>query len=143
MKMFNANSDAHGGTWLQIGGSLEWLIDSTLELPRCDKVRLSNHRDDNSRQVPKNRNKRSHNTGIQMVQVFINSRSELVKGSHKRPYVTLSHLPVGGILRSSKSKARRHSAGQHVNGALAGEKGSKLPLHLRFIFAQSLTLRTI
>ena len=75
----------------------------------------------------KNGNKRSHNTDDRMQQVFINSMSELVKGSHKRPYVTLSHLPVGGILKIPKSKARRHSAGQHVNGGLAGEQGSKLP----------------
>ena len=83
----------------------------------------------------KNGNKASHNTEYLIVQVFINSMSEMVKGSHKRPYVTLSYLPVGGILRSPKSKARRHSAGQHVNGALAGEKGSKLPAPLQKSFS--------
>ena len=83
----------------------------------------------------KNGNKRSHNTDDRMQQVFINSMSEMVKGSHKRPYVTLSCMPVGGILRSPKSKARRHSAGQHVNGALAGEKGSKLSGHLQKSFS--------
>ena len=91
----------------------------------------------------KNLNKRSHNTGDLLLQVFMNSRPEVAKGSHKRPYMTVLACVTGGVLRMSKFKARRHSAGQHVNGALAGEKGSKLPLHLRFIFTQSLTLRTI
>ena len=74
----------------------------------------------------KNRNKRSHNTGSWLMQVFMNSKSELVKGSHKRPYVTLLKSITVGVLKESKSKARRHSAGQHVNGASAGKKGSKL-----------------
>ena len=86
-------------------------------------------------QLPKNRNKRSHNTEYLMVQVFMNSMSEMVKGSHKRPYVTVLDSVTGGILRSPKSKARRHSAGQHVNGALAGQKGSKLPGHLQKSFS--------
>ena len=83
----------------------------------------------------KNGNKASHNTEYLIVQVFINSMSEMVKGSHKRPYVTVLHLPVGGYSGKSKSKARRHSAGQHVNGALAGEKGSKLSGHLQKSFS--------
>ncbi|RLC36675.1 hypothetical protein DRH29_04045 [candidate division Kazan bacterium] len=37
-----------------------------------------------------NENKGSHMSGDRQVQVFMNSRSELVKGSHKSPYVTLS-----------------------------------------------------
>ena len=41
-------------------------------------------------QFQENQNKRSHNTGIEMPQVFMNSRSELVKGSHRSPYVTRS-----------------------------------------------------
>jgi len=73
-----------------------------------------------------NRNKRSHNTGIQMSQVFMNSRSGVGKGSHKRPYVTVYPSFNCNYLGKSKSKARRHSAGQHVNGASAGEKGSNL-----------------
>ena len=56
----------------------------------------------------------------------MNSRSGYVKGSHKRPYVTLSNQPVDVYLGKSKSKARSHSAGQSVNGALTGEQGSKL-----------------
>ncbi len=77
--------------------------------------------------IPENRNKRSHNTGIAMPEVFINSKSDLVKGSHKRPYVTVSNPHSGGYLEKSKSKARRHSAGQSVNAALAGEQVSNLP----------------
>jgi len=73
-----------------------------------------------------NRNKRSHKTGIQLMQVFINSRSELGKGSHKRPYVTDIRHFTCEVWGRSKSKARRHSARQHVNGASAGKKGSKL-----------------
>ena len=79
-------------------------------------------------QIQKNQNKRSHNTEIAMPQAFINSRSELEKGSHKRPYVTVSNSLSGGYLEKSKSKARRHSAGQCVNGALAGEQVSNLPV---------------
>ena len=63
-----------------------------------------------------------------MAQVFMNSMSDLVKGSHKSPYVTLSNLLSGGYLKKSKSKARRHSTGQSVNGALAGDKASNLPV---------------
>ena len=79
----------------------------------------------------KNQNKGSHNTENQMAQVFINSRSGRVKGSHKSPYVTVSYPYSGGYLEKSKFKARRHSAGQSVNGALAGDKDSNLPVRLR------------
>jgi hypothetical protein len=68
----------------------------------------------------KNLNKRSHNTGDLLLQVFMNSRSEVAKGSHKRPYVTVLAGFTGVILEKSKFKARRHSAEQHVNGASAG-----------------------
>ena len=61
-----------------------------------------------------------------MTQVFMNSRSALVKGSHKRPYVTGLRLLSGGILRKPKSKARSTSQGQPENGALAGEQVSNL-----------------
>jgi hypothetical protein len=77
--------------------------------------------------VVENLNKRSHNTGDLLLQVFMNSRSELAKGSHKRPYVTYNTCLSDGVFGKPKSKARRHSAGQHVNGALAGERSSKLP----------------
>ena len=50
----------------------------------------------------------------------------MVKGSHKRPYVTNYSFFSDDYLGKSKSKARRHSARQHVNGASAGKKGSKL-----------------
>jgi hypothetical protein len=73
-----------------------------------------------------NRNKRSHNTGDLLLQVFINSKSELEKGSHKRPYVTYFPFFNCNYLGKSNFKARRHSAGQHVNGASAGQKDSKL-----------------
>ena len=43
----------------------------------------------------KNENKRSHNTRNLMPQAFMNSRSELVKGSHNTKYATLLCLPVG------------------------------------------------
>ena len=56
----------------------------------------------------------------------MNTGLENVKGSHKRPYVTHNTCLTGGVFGKSKSKARRHSAGQHVNGASAGKKGSKL-----------------
>ena len=128
---FNANSDGTGAPCGQIGGSLEWLVDSILRPHRCDELRLLTHEAGNSRQVQKNRNKRSHNTENQMVQVFINSRSGRVKGSHKSPYVTLSYLLSGGYLEKSKSKARRHSAGQCINGALAGDKASNLPARVQ------------
>jgi len=68
----------------------------------------------------KNGNKRSHNTEYRMQQVFINSMSEMVKGSHKRPYVTGYPVFNCDYLEKPKSKARRHSAGQYVNGASAG-----------------------
>jgi len=61
----------------------------------------------------------------------MNTGLENVKGSHKRPYVTYFLFFSDDSFRKSKSKARRHSAGQCVNGALAGEKGSKLP-HVKF-----------
>ena len=125
---FNAKSDGTGAPCGQIGGSLEWLVDSILRPHRCDKVRLFTREADNSRPLQKNQNKRSHNTEDRMPQAFINSRSELVKGSHKRPYVTVSNSHSGGYLENSKSKARRHSAGQCVNGALAGEQVSNLPV---------------
>jgi len=56
------------------------------------------------------------------MQVFMNSRSELVKGSHKSPYMTVLGLLSGGILEEAKSKATDLSEGQPENGALAGEK---------------------
>ncbi len=68
----------------------------------------------------KNLNKRSHNTGDLLLQVFMNSRPEVAKGSHKRPYVTYNTCLTRGVFGKPKSKARRHSAGQHVNGASAG-----------------------
>jgi len=61
------------------------------------------------------------------MQVFMNSRSELVKGSHKSPYVTVLKSSAGGILGKSKSKARSTLQGQAENGALAGEQVSNLP----------------
>ena len=127
MMRFNANSDAHGGTCGQIGRSQKWLVDSILRPHRCDKERLSNHEADNSKQTLKNRNKRSHNTGFEMPKVFINSKSGLVKQSHKRPYVTLWSPLSGSNLEKQKSKAQCTLQGQCINGALAGEWGSKLP----------------
>ncbi len=47
-------------------------------------------------------------------------KSGFLKGSHMHQYATLQQSIAGGILRKSKSKARRHSAGQSINGALAG-----------------------
>jgi len=128
---FNANSDGTGAPCGQIGGSLEWLVDSILRPHRCDELRLLTHEAGNSRQVQKNRNKRSHNTENQMVQVFINSRSGRVKGSHKSPYVTVSNSLSGGYLKNSKSKARSTLQGQSINGALAGEQASNLPARLQ------------
>ena len=63
-----------------------------------------------------------------MLEVFINSKSELVKGSHKSPYVTGLRLLSGRILQKPKSKARSALQGEGENGALAGEKVSNLPL---------------
>ena len=128
MMRFNAKSDGTGAPCGQIGGSLEWLVDSILRPHRCDKVRLFTREVNNSRPFQKNRNKRSHNTGNGMPEVFINSRSRLVKGSHKSPYVTVLNTLYVGYSEKSKSKARRHSAGQSVNGALAGEQVSNLPV---------------
>ena len=56
----------------------------------------------------------------------MNTELGKVKGSHKRPYVTNYSFFSDDYLGKSKSKARRHSARQHVNGASAGKKGSKL-----------------
>ncbi len=56
----------------------------------------------------------------------MNSRLELVKGSHNTPYMTVLGLLSGGILRKAKSKATDLSEGQPENGALAGDKVSKL-----------------
>ncbi len=56
----------------------------------------------------------------------------------------LSDSKGRGMLKrwySCNFKATAPSAGQCINGALAGKWGSKLPVNLRFIFAQSLTLR--
>ena len=115
----------------------------------------------------KNRNKRSHNTEDGMPQAFMKSRSELVKGSHKRPYVTLprcllttrialNNLQViamtfqgvsdrlltiskqsqRGLIRKQRPmlnfKATDTSAGQCVNGHLAGKLGSKLWLSRKY-----------
>jgi len=60
------------------------------------------------------------------LQVFINSRSELVKGSYNTKYVTVYSSFSCNYLGKSKSKARSTLQGQHVNGASAGEKGSNL-----------------
>jgi len=60
------------------------------------------------------------------MQVFMNSRSELVKGSHKSPYVTVLRSSAGEILGKSKSKATDLSEGEGENGALAGEQVSNL-----------------
>ena len=79
----------------------------------------------------KNTDKRSHNTEFTMPEVFINSKSDLVKGSHKRPYVTVSNSLSGGYLKNSKSKARSTLQGQSINGALAGEQASNLPERLQ------------
>ena len=79
----------------------------------------------------KNRNKGSHNTENQMVQVFINSRSDMVNGSHKSPYVTVLGSFAGENLGKSKSKARRTLQRQSINGALAGEQVSNLPARLQ------------
>ena len=75
----------------------------------------------------KSGNKGSHRSGNRQVQVFMNSRPELVKGSHKRPYATGLWLLSGGLLRKAKSKARSTSQGRSENVALAGEKVSKSP----------------
>jgi len=56
----------------------------------------------------------------------MNSRLELVKGSHNTPYVTVLNLLTGGILEKPKSKARSTSQGEGENGALAGEQVSNL-----------------
>ena len=124
---FNAITDGTGAPCGQIGGSLEWLVDSILRPHRCDNMRLSNIENKGSRLVPKNQNKRSHNTEIGMPQAFINSTSELVKGSHKRPYVTVLNPLDAGYSEKSKSKARSTLQGQCINGALAGEQASNLP----------------
>ena len=58
----------------------------------------------------------------------MNSRPELVKGSHKSPYVTFLRSSAGGILGKSKSKATDLSEEQGENGALAGDRDSNLPL---------------
>jgi len=75
----------------------------------------------------KSGNKGSHRSVNRQVQVFINSRSELVKGSHKSPYMTVLKSSSGEILGKSKSKARSTLQGQSENGALAGEQMSNLP----------------
>ena len=62
-----------------------------------------------------------------MPQVFINSRSELVKGSHKRPYVTLLCLPVSGLFGKVKiqsSKALRRAMRKWCSRGEAGFKTS-------------------
>ena len=56
----------------------------------------------------------------------MNSRSELVKGSHNTPYVTVLNLLTGRILEKPKSKATDLSEGEGKNGALAGDKVSNL-----------------
>jgi len=58
----------------------------------------------------------------------MNSRSELVKGSHNTKYVTCMRPTLSRIIHRAKFKATDILQGQSVNGALAGEKGSKLPL---------------
>ena len=75
----------------------------------------------------KNRNKGSHNTGNRMLQAFNNWRSESVKGSHNRWYVTVLEPSASGYSEKLKFKARRHSQRQSVNGGLAGDKNSNLP----------------
>ena len=61
-----------------------------------------------------------------MPEVFINSRSGRVKGSHKSPYVTFLKSSASRILGKSKSKATDTLQGEGENGALAGEQVSNL-----------------
>ena len=56
----------------------------------------------------------------------MNSRLELVKGSHNTPYVTVLRSFAGGILGKSKSIATDLLQEQPENGALAGEQVSNL-----------------
>jgi len=127
LRRYNAKTGAHGGTCGQTGSSLECLLDKKLSTHVGDLLLPPEHR---SISV-KNQNKGSHNTENQMTQVFINSRSALVKGSHKRPYVTVLRSSAGEILGKSKSKARSTLQGQSINGALAGEQVSNLPERLQ------------
>ena len=58
----------------------------------------------------------------------MNSRLIQVKRSHKRPYVTV-WIPLSvSYLEMQKSKAPSTLQGQCINGALAVEWGSKLPI---------------
>jgi len=127
LRRYNAKPDAHGGTCWQTGGSLECLLDQILSTHVGDLLLPPEHW---SISV-KNRNKGSHNTVNPMTQVFINSRSDMVKGSHKSPYVTVLRSSVGENLEKSKSKARSTLQGQSINGALAGEQASNLSERLQ------------
>ncbi len=127
MRRYNAKTDAHGGTCEQTGSSLECLVDFLLSTHVVDLSLTPEHR---SISV-KNRNKESHNTKDRMAQVFINSRSDIVKGSHKSPYVTVLNLLDAGYSEKSKSKARSTLQGHAINGALAGEQASNLPERLQ------------
>ena len=128
MRRFKTHMGRTGAPCGQIGGSLECFIDQNPAWHTVETVRLSIQGDINSRQMLKNRNKESHNTEILMTQVFINSRSGFVKGSHNRWYVTVFNPVSADCLEKSKFKARRHSAGQSVNGVFAGDKYSNLPV---------------
>ena len=82
--------------------------------------------------------------GLQKARISISEISGVFKSFFGIPKQILSDSKGRGILKlcySCNFKATDPSEGQCINGASAGEWGLKLPVYLRFIFAQSLTLR--
>jgi hypothetical protein len=110
-----------------------------------------------------NGNRRSHNTENGMPQVFINSRSGRVKGSHKSPYVTVLNTLNAGYseksklvlvktgIQSSKHLARAmykwrsrggqsfKSSGEGAMALLAGVSGFLLLIAVIYIAVERLT----